>query len=105
MLIPPFELNDDFCRIVTDEAVSYNFPYGPPAEGDLDSFAVVSSKSVCDGLSELDPFKSPGLDGILPSLLKQFASILAPSLEVIFNRSLQTAVVLADFKGQHYFYP
>ena len=97
-LIPPSELNGHFCRIVEDEAVTDKLPYGPPTEEDLSSFADVSVESLCTLLTQLDPFKSPGPDGILPLLLKQFASILAPSLAIIFNKSMQTAVVPAEFK-------
>ena len=96
--IPPSELNEHFCKIVTDEAVTYALPYGPPQPEDLVCFAEVTNASVHSILSHLDPFKSPGPDGILPSMLKQFASVLAPSLAVIFDRSLQTAIVPAEFK-------
>ena len=80
------------------EAVTYALPYGPPQPEDLVCFAEVTNASVHSILSHMDPFKSPGPDGILPSMLKQFASVLAPSLAVIFDRSLQTAIVPAEFK-------
>ena len=49
-------------------------------------------------LTRLDSLKSPGPDGILPFILKSFATALVPSLTHIFNRSLETAVVPDGFK-------
>ena len=83
---------------MTDDAVSYTLPCGPPSAGDLCAFAEVTIESVCSMLSRLNPLKAPGPDGILPFLLKSFASVLAPSLTLIFNRSLHSGVVPSGFK-------
>ena len=96
--VSPSDLNSHFCNIVTDDAVSYTLPCGPPSAGDLCAFAEVTIESVCSMLSRLNPLKAPGLDGILPFLLKSFAPVLTPSLTLIFNRSLHSGVAPSGFK-------
>ena len=66
---------------MTDDGVSYTLPCEPPSAGDLCAFAEVTIESVCSMLSRLNPLKDPGPDGILPFLLKSFASVLAPSFD------------------------
>ena len=43
--------------------------------------------------------KTTGLDKIPPKILELSASIIAPSLTYIFNRSLKTGIYIDDWKG------
>ncbi len=54
--------------------------------------------SVESALRSLRPQKSTGGDGIAAVFLKPVADILAPSLSVIFNRSLSESSVPSDWK-------
>ena len=52
-------------------------------------------------LRGLLPSKCPGPDDIHPSLLKELADVLAKPLETIFNTSLQTHRLPAEWKIAH----
>ena len=49
----------------------------------------------------LDPNKATGPDGISPRILKELAEELAPGLTTIFQSSLATGLVPADWKDAH----
>ena len=63
-------------------------------------------------LTDLDPAKACGPDGLTPRFLKELAPILAPTLTMIFSKSLDTSKVPARWKlayvqpvykkGEHY---
>ena len=44
-------------------------------------------------LSGLDPNKATGPDGISPRILKELSHEIAPSLAIIFNKSLDSGTV------------
>ena len=96
--IPPQELNLHFQATAYDNSASYIFPHGPVHLDDLCGFTEIPAENVCTLLQCLDPLKSPGPDGIPPSLLKCFAGAIAPSLAKMFNKSLSTGVVPSAFK-------
>ena len=49
-------------------------------------------------LSDLNPHKAMGPDGLHPSVLKTLATVIAPTLQIIFQKSLDTGKVPADWK-------
>ena len=61
----------------------------------------VSIDGVKKLLTGLDPFKAPGPDGITPKLLKITANEIAPALTLIFNISIRSSALPADWKLAH----
>lgn len=59
----------------------------------------LSNEDVLAALNKLDPSKTPGPDQIHPRILKECANELAPSLCVLFNRSLSTGKLPLDWKS------
>ncbi|KAJ7414071.1 hypothetical protein BTVI_41648 [Pitangus sulphuratus] len=59
---------------------------------------MVDSEIVWDLLLHLDPYKSMRPDGIHPRILKELADVIAKPLSVIFERSLESREVPADWK-------
>ncbi|KAF2346871.1 Reverse transcriptase domain [Trinorchestia longiramus] len=55
-------------------------------------------EKVEEQLSILNPYKSTGPDGIGPRILKEAAEVIRKPLTNIFNRSLETGIVLDDWK-------
>jgi hypothetical protein len=55
----------------------------------------------CNGitklLKQLNPYKAPGPDSISPRILKEPATDISPLLQLIFQKSLDTGVVLDDW--------
>jgi hypothetical protein len=55
----------------------------------------------CNGitklLEQLNPYKAPGPDSISPRILKEPATDISPLLQLIFQKSLDTGVVLDDW--------
>ena len=49
-------------------------------------------------LTDLDPAKACGPDGLTPRFLKELAPILAPTLTMIFSKSLDTSKIPARWK-------
>ena len=49
-------------------------------------------------LKQIDPFKAAGPDGIPSRLLKKVASVLSPSITLLFNASLQQGNIPDDWK-------
>ena len=49
-------------------------------------------------MTQVDPFKAKGPDGILPKLLKEMEFELSPSLTWLFNSSLKQGKVPHDWK-------
>ena len=54
-------------------------------------------------LSNLDPNKAHGPDGISPYLLKSCSAEIAPRLEVIFKQSLNTGELPSDWLTANFF--
>ena len=49
-------------------------------------------------LSNINPDKAPGPDGLSPVVLKRASTVLAYPLSVLFNRSMQEARLPADWR-------
>ena len=52
-------------------------------------------------ISNLKPGKAPGPDNISPRILKELANELAPALTIIFQSSVNTGTLPADWKTAH----
>ncbi|XP_076461755.1 uncharacterized protein LOC143294209 [Babylonia areolata] len=52
-------------------------------------------------ISNLKPGKAPGPDNISPRILKELANELAPTLTIIFQSSVNTGTLPADWKAAH----
>ena len=90
-------LQTQFCGVFTVE------PPGDPPTLALRTNAVlsrlqVSEEKVLSKLLKLDVSKSCGLDEMHPYLLKELAHEIAPALTNLFNLSLETGTVPADWR-------
>ena len=97
-LPPLLSLNSYFAHLVAHPAATHVVPSGPPAAADLTVFALVPVEEVATLLTQLNPNKAPGSDGLLPGLLKDVAAEIAPSITVIFNKSLSSGIVPTSWK-------
>ena len=61
----------------------------------------VTTEGVKKLLTNLDPHKAPGPDGITPKLLKTVANEIAPALTLIFKISIRRSALPADWKLAH----
>ncbi len=61
----------------------------------------ISPDGVLKLLEKLDPNKAGGPDNISPKVLVHLAKEIAPILTLIFNKSIQTGVVPADWRNAH----
>uniref|UniRef100_A0A8B9ZNN1 Reverse transcriptase domain-containing protein n=2 Tax=Anas TaxID=8835 RepID=A0A8B9ZNN1_9AVES len=59
---------------------------------------LTNPEHVRDLLLHLDPYKSMGLDGIHPRMLKELADIIVGPLSIIFQRFWESGEVLVDWK-------
>ena len=62
------------------------------------SFSTVSATEVYSLLKDLDSSKAPGSDGIPASILKNCASVIAPSVATLFNTTIKTGHLPKQFK-------
>ena len=62
------------------------------------SFPEITVAEVEDLLKNVDPTKSTGSDGIPGLVLRQSATVIAPTLQIIFNTSLCSGYVPKSFK-------
>ena len=94
-------IRNTFAEIVEDASrpVHLSFPYGPASSTDLTAFAPVSIARVRKLLERLNPAKSSGDDDISAALLRAHADVLAPSLTLIFNKSLREGIFPAQMKS------
>jgi len=87
-------LNDQFSPVYTiDDNCRETIAYPTPK---VSSFPMIQplhidAQEIHKLLSELDPYKASGSDGIPPRLLKELSVHIAPILVLIFNASLQVA--------------
>ncbi|VDP84342.1 unnamed protein product [Echinostoma caproni] len=72
------------------------------------SWQAISVDEVCDALLALEPYQSPGPDGLHPIVVKEMTPVIAPTLAVLFEQSLterrlptewKTAIVRPLFEG------
>ena len=64
----------------------------------LEGISIVQDK-IYEKLSQLDPYKAPGPDNFLPTVMKAVAVGLAPHLVPVFNASMETGVVPLDWRS------
>ena len=99
------DLSSTFEAVVTDPGRPAHFlpPSGPVSSQSMLKYPEVTVAEVTVAeveklLQNIDPSKSTGSDGIPGILLKLSATVLAPSLQRIFNISLRTGHVPRLFK-------
>ena len=90
-------LLDQFCSVFTkvtrDPMPNMEGPEYPEIEN-----LVVENNGVVKLLKNLNPSKAPGPDGIPSKVLKICAEAIAPSLTCIFNHSLRSGQLPADWR-------
>ncbi len=91
-------LSQYFQQLTYDKNPSYILPEGPSALEDMDAFQEIETEKMAQYLAALNPFKAPGPDCLLPSMLKALSLELAPSLTIICNVSLRNGTVPQAFK-------
>ena len=98
----PVPLNDllsrYFERLLQQPGEYITLPYGPNNINSLQTFVPVTPTESEGLLSQLIPRKSPGPDMISPFELKMVKQQLSTQLSIIFNESLATGVLSAEFK-------
>lgn len=94
------DLSTVFGTVVTDPNRPATLPLlsGPMEEHSLSSFTDISLCEVEALLASVDIHKAMGSDELPPLILKQCATVLAPSLLKIFSSSLASGVVPKAFK-------
>jgi hypothetical protein len=92
-------LNDQFSSVFTREDLS-SIPeiIGPSQYPDI-NFLQIHPKGVCKLLKDLNPHKAAGPDNVAPTLLKECAIELSPSLSMLFQASLKQGSVPSDWKS------
>ena len=90
-------LNKHFASVFTHDNDSPAPHLGPSPYPDLPLFET-SIEEVYTLLTQVDPFKATGPDGIPPKLLKEMAFELSPSLTLLFNSSLKQGGIPHDWK-------
>ena len=99
----PVPLNDlssyrDFERLLQQPGEHITLPYGPNNINSLQTFVPVNPTKIEVLLSQLNPRKSAGPDMISPFELKMIQQQISTQLSIIFNESLTTGVLPAEFK-------
>ena len=89
--------NSYFSSVFSKTSVS-TFPNITPCIDEPISEPVISANHVCDILSDLDVNSACGPCGISPLILKRCAPLLAPSLAVMFNMSLESGRLPQEWK-------
>ena len=69
-----------------------------PFTNDTISSIELSNEDVLSALQSLNPSKTPGPDELHPRILKECANDLAPSLCMLFNKSLRLGKLPSDWK-------
>ena len=101
---PLQDLSDQFTSVVTDLERPSQLSAGKIDHADfvngrfLESFSTVSATEVYSLLKDLDSSKAPGSDGIPASILKNCASVIAPSVATLFNTTIKTGHLPKQFK-------
>ena len=82
-------LNQQYYSVFTKEDTTNipNIPLKPLYTPELESFTV-TEEDVLAELRNLNPNKSPGIDGIHPRILKEMADVLTRPLTLLFKKSL-----------------
>ena len=90
-------LNKPFALVFTHDDNSPVPGLGSSSYPDLQSFKT-SVEEVYNLLTQVDPFKATGPDGIPPKLFKEIAFELSPSLTLLFTSSLKQGRSPDDWK-------
>ena len=94
-------LNNQFSSVFTTDNPA-DFPDLSRWQQDPECPEIAAIKIIVDGvtklLTNLNQHKAMGPDGLHPKVLKQLAPSIAPSLQLIFQKSLNTGEVPADWK-------
>ena len=80
-----------FASVFTNHNNSPAPDLGSSLYPDLQSFKI-SIEKVYNLLTQVDPFKATGPDGIPPKLLIEMTFELSPSLTLLFNSSLKQGI-------------
>jgi hypothetical protein len=94
-------LNKQFSSVFTTDSPSDYPDHSPWTSGRQYpeiSEIIVSEDGVRKLLENLDPHKAMGPDGIHPRVLKQLASSIAPALQHIFQKSLNSGQIPEDWR-------
>jgi hypothetical protein len=93
-------LNEFFSSVFTHEDVTNvpKFEEGSYSKGVFLSEVRVTPSAVKRKLSELNPNKAQGPDGIPPRVLKEVSEELSVPLCCLFNKSLETGILPNDWK-------
>ena len=89
-----------FAKIVEDPSrpVHLHLPQGPRTATSFVEFVPVSIAKVRKLLEQQNPTKATGSDGIPAALLRAHADVLAPSLALLFNKSMREGHFPAPMK-------
>ena len=90
-------LNNFFGSVFTDEDTDNIPDNNEPFLGKYLDIFRITPKSVLKKLLDLNPGKSPGLDGWHPVLLKYLAEELALPLSILFQKSLSEGILPSDW--------
>ena len=92
-------LNTQFSSVFNTDSPN-DFPNDRSWQEDLHYPNITATRVSFEGvhklLHDLNPYKAMGLDSLHPQLLKQLAPTIAPILQIIFQKSLDTGVVPSD---------
>ena len=69
----------------------------PPPYKPMDCIITITTAGISKLLCKLDPRKAPGPDNISPRVLKELYFSIAPTLQVIYERSYNDGVVPYDW--------
>ena len=101
---PLQDLSDQFTSVVIDLERPSQLSAGKIDHADvvngrfLENFSTVSATEVYSLLKDLDSSKAPGSDWISASILKNCASVIAPSVATLFNTTIKTGHLPKQFK-------
>ena len=96
--VPLNDLSRYFERLLQQPGEYITLPYGPNNTNSLQTFVPVTPTEIEGLLSQLNPRKSPGPNMISPFELKMVKQHISTQLSIIFNESLATGILPAEFK-------
>ncbi len=90
-------LNQQYKSVFTEEDMS-DVPLLDQAKHPAAPDLAVTTKGVEKLLSKIQPHKAAGPDNIPARFLKDYAAQLAPTLQIIFSKSLSSGILPSDWK-------
>lgn len=91
-------LNNQFCSVFTEEASSNMPTMDSEPSPSMHQFSI-NEEGVVKLLRDLNPHKATGPDSIPTRFLKDYSEMIAPSLTLIFQASLQQGCAPSDWKS------